>query len=263
MRITMRLTILFPAVLLCGALAATAQDSAVQTLKPMAKNADPAFEVAAIERSDPNDRNSGFHLDGRRIFIENMPMRSLVCFAYSIQRSQIVNAPAWFNEQLWDIRGVPDVEGVPDQRQQRRMVEKVLAERFGLVAHREMREMAVYTLTVAKAGPKMETSKSAPNAPIDQSGDGRGVIRYTNNSMADFAVSLQFTVGKPVLDKTKLSGRYNFTLRWTPDEVATPDPNAPPGLFTALEDELGLKLEAARAPADVVVIDAVTRPTQN
>jgi uncharacterized protein (TIGR03435 family) len=232
----------------------------------MAREADPSFEVAVIKPADPNDRNSGFHLEGHRIAIENMTMTSMICFAYTMQKSQIVNPPSWFNEQLWDIDGVPDTEGKPSWHQYRSMLQKLLTARFGLQMHPDKRELSVYTLTVAKGGPKLEKSKSDPEALPDSTGHGSGTAQYmkfTNDSMADFAQVLQLMGDRPVVDQTNLSGRFDFTLLWTPDAMrATPTDNAPT-LFTAVQEQLGLKLEATHAPTDVLVIDAATRPTQN
>ncbi len=255
------------ALLLAGAVAACAQAPAVQSVKPMAKDADPSFEVAVIKPADPDDRNQGFRLDGHRISIEANSLTNILCFAYSIQKSQIVNAPAWFDDQRWNIDGVPDIEGKPNWNQYRRMLQKLLAARFGVQMHPGKRELSVYLLTVAKGGPKLEKSKSDPDALGDASGHGVGSAQYmkfTNESMSDFAHVLQIMSGdKPVIDQTNLQGRYDFTLLWTPDVIRSTDPNPPPGLFTAVREQLGLKLEPARAPADVLVIDASNRPTQN
>src|SRR5580658_3999426 len=127
--IAMRL-IALQALLVACALPAYAQDKAIEPVKPMARDADPAFEVATIKPADPSDRNQGFSLKGHRISIEANSMTSLICFAYSMQKSQIVNAPAWFDEQLWNIDGVPDAEGTPNWHQYRRMLQKLLATRF-------------------------------------------------------------------------------------------------------------------------------------
>jgi uncharacterized protein (TIGR03435 family) len=195
-----------------------------------------------------------------------MSMTSMICFAYSIQKTQIVNAPRWFDEQLWDIDGVPDAEGAPSWSQYRRMLQKLLAARFSLQMHHDKRELLVYALTIAKGGPKLEKSKSDPDALSDQSGHGIGsqqFMKFTNDSMTDFAQLLQLMGDRPVIDQTNLSGRYDFTLLWTPDQIRAAEPDAAPGLFTAVREQLGLNLEAARIPADVFVIDAATRPTQN
>jgi uncharacterized protein (TIGR03435 family) len=257
---------MFSVVLLGQPIAVSAQENASQPLKPIARDADPGFEVAVIKPADPDDRNQGFRLKGHRISIEANTMTSLICFAYSIQKSQIINAPDWFNDQRWNIDGVPDVEGAPDWRQYRRMLQKLLATRFGLKMHHDKRDLAVYTLTVAKGGPKLEKSKSAPDALNDASGHGIGAqqfMKFTNESMGDFAQAMQLMVDRPVIDQTNLSGKYDFNLLWTPDVIRATDPNTAPGLFTAVQEQLGLKLEAKRAPADVFVIDAAVRPTQN
>ena len=105
-------------------------------------------------------------------------MTTLICFAYSIHKSQIVNAPHWFDEQPWNIDGVPDVEGVPNWNQYRRMLQKLLSTRFGLQMHHDKRELSVYTLTVAKGGPKLEKSKDDPDALSDSS---RATVSARNN----------------------------------------------------------------------------------
>lgn len=264
--IAMRRTILFSALLLAGVLPVCAQDKAAEPLRPMAKDADPSFEVATIRPSDPNDTNYGFHLEGHRVTVESNTMNNILCFAYSIQKSQIVNAPRWFDEQRWDIDGVPDAEGKPSWDQYKHMLQKLLATRFGVQLHHDKRELAVYVLTVAKSGPKLEKTKSEPGALSDSSGHGVGAqqyMKFTNESMPDLAQFFQLVTDKPVVDQTNLAGRYDFTLLWSPDTLRVTATDAAPGLFTAVQEQLGLKLEAARAPADVLVIDAATQPTQN
>jgi len=264
--IGLRKAALFLAILISGLPAACAQDDASAPLKPMARDADPAFEVATIKPSDPDDRSQRFGLKGRRIAIENNTMTTLICFAYSVQKSQIVNAPPWFDTQHWDIDGVPDLEGKPNWHQYRHMLQKLLSERFALQMHHDKRDLSVYTLTVAKGGPKLEKSKSDPDTLPDSSGHGIGsqqFMKFTNDSMADFALTMQLMVDRPVLDQTNLSGRYDFTLLWTPDVFRATEPDPAPALFSAVQEQLGLKLEATHAPADVLVVDAATRPTQN
>jgi uncharacterized protein (TIGR03435 family) len=259
-------TALFFAMLLLNVAAASAQNNPVQPLKPMARSADPAFEVAVIKPADPNDSNQGFRLEGRRILVESVAMTSLICYAYSIQKTQIVNAPQWFDEQRWNIEGTPDTDGAPNWHQYRQMLQKLLSTRFGLVMHHDKRELSVYTLIAAKGGPKLEKSKSDPDALSDQSGHGVGpaqFMKFTNDSMTDFAQTMQLMVDRPVVDQTNLSGRYDFTLLWTPDVMRDTVTDTAPGLFTAVEEQLGLKLTAARTPTNVFVIDAATRPTEN
>ncbi len=264
----LRQTALFCAVLLSGMPFVRAQDKLCSTpLTPMARDADPAFEVAVIKLCGiRNDHSQGFRLNGRRIFIENNTMTSIICFAYSIQKTQIVNAPAWFADQPWDINGVPDTEGAPNWHQYRAMLQKLLSTRFGLVMHRDKRELSVHAITVAKGGPKLEKSARDPEALSDQSGHGVGPAQYmkfTNDSMTEFAEFLQLMGDRPVVDQTNLSGRYDFSLLWTPDVVRDAPTDTAPGLFTAVQEQLGLKLAATRGVIEVLVIDAVTRPTEN
>jgi uncharacterized protein (TIGR03435 family) len=264
--ITRLQAILFLALLISGFPTAIAQDNLPQPLKPMARDADPEFEVATVKPADPDDRNQGFRLKGRVISVESNTLTSIICFAYSIQKSQIINAPKWFDEQTWNIEGVANVDGAPNWHQYRRMLQKLLFTRFGVRLHHDKRELSVYMLTTAKGGPKLEKSKSDPDEPSDQSGHGIGsqqYMKFTNDSMIDFAQFMQLMVDKPVVDQTGLSGRYDFTLLWTPDVLRATEPDPAPALFTAVQEQLGLKLQATRALADVLVIDAATQPTQN
>jgi uncharacterized protein (TIGR03435 family) len=259
-------SIWLPAMLLAGTLSAGAQDNSPQTLKPMARDADPAFEVATIKPADPDDRNQGFGLAGHRISIESMSMTGLICFAFSIQKSQIVDAPKWFDEQRWDINGIPDADGKPNWHQYRRMLQKLLSARFGLKMHPDKRELSVYSLTVVKGGPKLEKTRSDPDALSDSSGHGVGAqqyMKFTGVSMTDFVQTLELMVDKPVIDQTNLTGRFDFTLLWTPDVLRAAEPDTAPGLFTAVQEQLGLKLEATRAQTDVLVIDFAEPPSAN
>jgi uncharacterized protein (TIGR03435 family) len=146
------------------------------------------------------------------------------------------------------------------------MVRKVLAERFGLKVHREQREMPVFVLTVVKGGPKMSVNASGANGRPNERGR-RGVgwqmYTYTNTSMPVFALELLSYVDRPIVDQTCLKGRYDFQLKWLTDENHANDQDVPPGIFTAIQEQLGLKLEPLKAPADVLVIDKVERPGGN
>jgi uncharacterized protein (TIGR03435 family) len=253
---------------------AVAQDRPSQNVqaKPgsparMPADADPSFEVATIKPADPNDPNDGLHLNGRHIGIENQTIDSLLMFAYGIHQKQIVNAPAWTSAEHFDVDGVPDAEGEPSLKQLQVMMKKFLADRFQLRFHHEQRELEVYALCVAKGGPKITASKSDPNALGDENANHHGIIatmKVTNMSMADFVMILEFSMDKPVVDQTGLAGKWDFAWRWATDEshVST-DANAPPGMFTAIQEQLGLKLEAVKGPADVFVIDHVERSSPN
>jgi uncharacterized protein (TIGR03435 family) len=244
------------------------QDAGPQSAKPqtMAKDADPDWEVVSVKAADPDDKYDFFNIKGRHVVIRNETVLSILRTAYGMQKSQFVGLPDWVKTEHYNVDGVPDAVGVPDADQMHALMRKLLAERFGLKAHREQREMDVYALTVAKGGPRMEPSKSAADAMPGNAGgedSGRQTRRYWNVSMADLAPMLQFNVDRPVVDQTGIKGRYDVTMKWTVDQERATEPDAPPGLFTAIQEQIGLKLEPVKAAADVLVVDAVERPGAN
>jgi uncharacterized protein (TIGR03435 family) len=233
----------------------------------MAKDADPDWEVATVKPSDPDGKNSGVHMNGRQVVIQRQTVESMLLFSYGIQKKQLAGAPDWIESDRWDVVGTADVPGKPNLKQLQSMERKLLAERFEFRSHVESREMAVYAVMVAKGGPKLEKSAGDPNGLIaenDNETGGQRVMHMTNSTMGDFALLLKFFVDRPVVDQTGLAGRYDFQLRWTFDESQVPtDGTAAPSLFTALQEQMGLKLEPVKAPADVLVIDKVERPSGN
>jgi uncharacterized protein (TIGR03435 family) len=231
--------------------------------KTMAADAHPVFEVATIKPSDPNAKGTSFRIEGRHIVMSNQPVANLIALAYGLQGKQIVGGPAWLGTDRYNIDGVADVEGEPNLKQMQEMYRKLLAERFGLAAHMEKKEMAVYALTVGKGGVKNLTkSKGDPNGEPDQNGGPRGMT-FANCSMGEFSLMLGFMMDRPVVDETGIAGRWDFALSWTPQDAETTDPSAAPGMFTAIQEQLGLKLEPVKAPADVLVVDKVERPSAN
>jgi uncharacterized protein (TIGR03435 family) len=231
----------------------------------MAQDADPDWEVVTVRPSDPNARNDTFDVRGRHVLVKYQTVEMMLMAGYGVQKNQIVAAPEWVRTERYDADGVPDVDGQPNLRQFQSMMRKLLAERFGLTLHHEQREMPVFALRVAKGGAKIARSNGDPNGlPRDEGGGG--IIRtdqFTNTSMADLALMLLLDVDRPIVDQTGLHGRFDFQLKWSRDEASTVDLNAPPGLFTAMQEQIGLKLEPTRAPADVMVIDKVERPSAN
>lgn len=232
----------------------------------MPKDAEPAFEVATIKPSNPNDKNDGFQLHGRHINIENQTVNKLLLFAYGVHPKQVVDGPAWLESERFDIDGIPDVEGQPSLTQMQGMARKLLADRFKLKFHHEKREMPVYAIVVTNGGPKLTKNTNDPNGLPNQNGSQHGAQKtdkFENTSMTDLAFILQFFLDRPVVDQTRMAGRFDFVLKYTTDESQASDTDAAPGLFTAIQEELGLKLEPVKAPADVLVIDHVERPSAN
>jgi uncharacterized protein (TIGR03435 family) len=244
-------------------------------LPPMAANADPSFEVATVKPSKPDQQGLGFRVRGRRFDTINTSLAALISFAYGVHAKQIVGAPAWVNDERYDINAEPDGEGQPSDKQWKIMLQKLLAERFKLSFHHDKKELSVYVLSVAKTGSKLTKSEGDPNGLPGLFFTGLGKMSNRNATMTDFANVMQSAVlDRPVVDQTGLTGRFDFTLNWTPDDSQfgamggrIPPPadaaNAPPDLYAAIQAQDGLKLEAAKAPADVLVIDHVEKPSAN
>jgi uncharacterized protein (TIGR03435 family) len=246
-----------------------------QRMPPMAADANPTFEVATIKLSRPDEHGPRFWFQQRRFSVIHTSVSNLVKFAYGLQQRQLAGVPDWVTSESYDISAEPDGEGEPSFKQWQSMVKKLMADRFQLKFHYEKRELTVYTLTVAKTGPNMTKSQSDPRAPTGLGFGPPGSFGATNATMADFAGAMgQAVLDRPVVDQTGLTGRFDFRLTWTPNETqfdavggyrppATENPAAPPDLFTAIQEELGLKLASTKAPTDVLVIDHVERPSAN
>ena len=245
-------------------------------LAPMHADAQPIFDIATIKPTAPDTQGKGYFVNGGEVKTLNTSVVDLLTFAFGLQQKQILGGPAWASSDHFDVAGKPDIEGTPSSRQMKSMVEKLLVERFGLKFHYEKRELSVYALTVAKAGNKMLKSQADAGALPSLMFQGLGILAVANGSMRDFSDVMQSAVlDRPVADQTGLAGRFDFTLKWTPDDsqfgglgIKLPPPpadaaNAPPALFTAMPEQLGLRLDATKAPVQVLVIDAVQKPSAN
>jgi uncharacterized protein (TIGR03435 family) len=261
------LQILLLAVALAVVTFVVVRASAQAPVKPMARDAHPSFAVATIKPHDPNfPRRQGWNFIGERVQIQNQTIAGIMMYAYSINPHQLAGLPEWADNAAFDIEGVTDTPGQPNLPQQQEMLQKLLADRFGLRFHREQRPLNVYAIQIAKGGPKL-TPAAHPDAQPTQRGNQQGASlcnKMGSAAMTDFVLVMQYFVeDRPLVDQTGLTGRYDITLCYTPDEVHSTDPNAPPGLFTAVQEQLGLKFEPIKAPVDVFVIDHVDRPSAN
>lgn len=253
------------AVVLCAA-GPVARAQGTNTVM-MAKGADPDWEVATVRPGDPDDKNAGYRSEGRRMIIERRTVKDMLILGYGMHEKQLVGMPGWAESDRWDVEGVLDVPGHPNSKQLESLVRKILVERFGLKTHTETREMGVYAITVAKGGPKLEKNAGDPNGPTsedDHDNGGQRVVQMTNAAMGEFALTMNFEMDRPVMDQTGLTGRYDFKLTWTYDDSKVPaDGTAAPSLFTAVQEQMGLKMEPAKAETDVMVIDKLERPSAN
>lgn len=232
----------------------------------------PEIEAATIKPvKEPNPNNMHDSTAGRRLSMRYTTLRDLMMLGYEVDPRQIVDGPAWVATDEYDIDLVVP-EGVQVNQCEQAVLEELLADRFHLKFHRQQKMMAVYVLEVAKGGPKLKAADA--NSIENSQCEHLGVCSFHKRTLAHFARFMQFVVlDRPVVDKTGIDGEFDFTLRWTPDEsqfngmgfrVPVPDGTAPlPGLFTAIQEQLGLKLEPQKIPAEVLVIDHVERPSEN
>lgn len=246
--------------------------------KPMASDAEPGIDVATIK---PND-SGGASLQvltfrGRSLVTVNSSLADLMMFAYSVQRKQIVGAPDWIDRDRYDIVATPDQEGTPTAEQVRIMIRKLLADRFELTFHHDQREFAAYVLTVAKDRPNLKPGQ--PNGNLHGIGiqpAKTGAMLFANNApipaFTSFLQSLVFD--RPVVDRTGLTGRYDITITFTPDDslfsghspvaIQLEDGVEPaPRFFDAIQQQLGLKLTSEKAMVEVLAVDRVAKPSAN
>jgi uncharacterized protein (TIGR03435 family) len=244
-------------------------------LPPMVADANPSFEVATIKPTKPDEQRKLFVVRGNHFMTVNTSLTDLITMAFGVQQKQIAGQPEWLDKDKWDIEAQPDVPGAPNRQQINTMVKKLLADRFQLKFHEDKKELGAYVLTVAKSGNKMTAGSTDPNQLPGLFFTGLGRLTVQNATMEDFSGLMQSAVlDKPVVDQTGLAGKWNFLLKWTPDESQfggmgikvpppTDNPDAPPPLFTAIQEQIGLKLDAGKAQVKVLVIDKAEKPTAN
>jgi uncharacterized protein (TIGR03435 family) len=213
-----------------------------------------SFEVATVKPVDPGEKDGRFiTMQGTNRFIEkNYTLKLLIAAAYDLNPRTISGGPDWINSGHFDIVAVTPGEVRPSHDEQMSMLRTLLTDRFKLTFHREQKEFSIYALEVAKSGPKLKQSEHPADPPTVGPGvvyPQRIVLPARNATMGDFASLMQRAIlDRPVVDKTGLTGRYDFDLEWAPDESqfggdlppASADAPNPP-LFTAIQQQLGLK----------------------
>ena len=232
----------------------------------MASDIVPAYEVATIKPSRP-DEGKSLVRQGRRFNTTATSIVDLMMFAYGVHFTQIVKAPRWLETDKYDVTLLPAGEGQPNDQQLKEMMRKLLSDRLRLTLLREKRDLAVFRIVTLKTGAKLVDSLNV-DGPAGVGG-GQGTITVKSATIADFAGFLQryfspLVMNQPVIDRTGLSGRYDFTLKFNPYGGNTGGVTDEfPDFFTAIEQQLGLKLETATESVDVLVIDDVQRPSEN
>lgn len=238
--------------------------ASAQGQKSMPQDAKPNFDVVTIKPAPPEEHGQSFDIEGRHILLHRESVLNIIVFAYSIHAKQVVDAPDWVSSVLFNVDGVPDVEGAPNLVQYQYLLQRLLTERFGLRMHKDKRELGYYALRVAPGGIKFAKTTRPPDTLPQQGGHGGSdgqTMTFTNSSMSDFLLlGMQHYADRPLVDETGLTGRYDLALHWTPDQMKPSEGDAAPGLFTALREQTGLELKAAKGPVEVFVIDTVLKP---
>ena len=228
------------------------------------------FAVATIKPSAP-DTVAATQIRGNRFATEGTTFIDVFKYAYSVHPDQVVGGPAWLRTEKFDILADPETEKRPSSDQMKAMVQQLLVERFHLVMHREQKVLSVYALMKTADTPKLTKSASDPNGIPVVGYSPVGELSVGNATMANFASFLQrFVLDRPAVDQTGIAGHFDLVLRWTPDDPrlgrpgnSQPDASAPPGLFTAMKEQLGLKLQPTKAATDVFSIDRAEQPSDN
>jgi uncharacterized protein (TIGR03435 family) len=235
-----------------------------------------SFEVATIKPTDSAAQGRYIKMQGNNRFVEkSYTLQLLIAAAYDLNPRTISGGPAWITSDRYDIEAVTPGDKRPDHDEQMSMLRGLLSERFKLTFHREQREFSIYALEVAKGGPKLKATAASPDDPAIV-GPGvvypqRVVLPGRNASMGNFVSLMQRAIlDRPVVDKTQITGRYDFDLEWAPDETqfggglppATAEATSPP-LFVAIQQQMGLKLEAMRGAVNAMVVDSAERPSAN
>jgi uncharacterized protein (TIGR03435 family) len=248
------------------------------------------FEVASVKPNRSGDPRHFFSFqDPSRLTATNVSTKMIIEFAYNLKDPQLSGGPSWINSDRYDIEAKLEDSVVEEQRkltlsqredQDRSMVRLLLADRFKLKVSQTTKLLPVYALVVAQHGPKLAQSISAPTSGAAHTSapkiglTGLGRIEMNGVPVSALADVLELVVSRKVIDETRLKGNYDAVLHWTPDErptmFGTGEPaNAPRAdspeisIFTAIQQQLGLKLEARKGPVEIVVIDQVDRASMN
>lgn len=234
-----------------------------------------AFEVATIKPVASDAKASRYiTMQGVNRFVEkDYTLKGLIAAAYNLNPHVISGGPDWLDSDHYDIAALTPGDLRPTRDEQMAMLRELLKDRFQLAFRREPREFSIYVLEVAKGGPKLKDSAKPNDAPALVSMVYPQSIKLParNATMPDFASMLQRAIlDRPVVDKTGLTGKYDFDLEWTPDEsqfngeVASASGDAPEApLFTAIQQQLGLKLQPTKGPVDALIVDNAARPSAN
>ncbi len=242
------------------------------------------FEVTSVRPNDSGETERYVRPAPGRLSIRNMTLKGLVTVAYGIREFQLAGGPGWIDSETYDIEATADSRATPQQLIGA-MLELVLKERFKLSVHREARQLPVYVMTVAKTGLNLQRSPAVTCLPFDPAnpplpgdpgrnpkemcgsiGLGLTVLNAKQATMSALAMAFSQLLGRTVVDRTGLTGEFDGRLIFAPTGFVpngvSIDP-ALPNIFTAVQEQFGLKLESGNGPVEIVFIDQVEKPTEN
>jgi uncharacterized protein (TIGR03435 family) len=230
-----------------------------------------SFEVASIHaRADGTGeiwtlKPFRFEFSGPRLTIENFRLSDLITYAYDIKDYELLGEPHWADIDRYNVSAKAEGDAALTRDLAKPMMQALLADRFQLKIHRETKEMQVYALVVSKNGPKFKESAPDAESLLTLGSRGKGfVMTVTKGSMAQLIgqFSKRNSVDRPVIDKTGLTGAYDYKVEWGDYAAANADPDVV-SIFTAIQDQLGLKLEKTTAAIEVLIVDFAAKPSEN
>jgi uncharacterized protein (TIGR03435 family) len=238
---------------------------AVIAPRPVAAQPEPRatplhFDVASIKPNQTGSESRRATTAPGGIFTAtNVSLKLLISRAYGVPEAQIEGGAGWIDTEKYDVTAKADTPLEMTREEARPCLQALLAERFHLAVHRQTKQGSVYSLVVARNGAKLRPHEGPGGSGIAASSDaGKVAITGKNTTMARLAEYLSGQAGRPVLDHTGLKGTYDFVVEW-----AAADDSSGPSVFTALQEQLGLRVEAAKGPIDTIVVDHAERPSAN
>jgi uncharacterized protein (TIGR03435 family) len=217
------------------------------------------FEAVSIKPDRSDTGNSGENTARGRFTVTNDSLKKLVELAFGVKEFQIAGDPGWIGTERYDIIATTGTGRDLGDTELRPLLQAMLSDRFALKFHRETKQLTVYSLVVAKGGPKLKTHTGAAGSSTTTSSASMSATKATTAMLASHLSTL---LGRTVIDNTRLSGEFDYHLEWAPDKAGTEAPSGP-SIFTALQEQLGLKLNSAKGPVETIVIDSAEKPSEN
>ena len=230
----------------------------------------PAYEISTVKLNNSGEHSGKFSYSPAGLIVENLSLQTLIEQAYEVEKEQVIGAPDWAKSERYDIEAKVDPSETEALRsltpaQRNRMMKPLLEDRFQLKTHFETRDLPVYVLAISKTGSKLKKTPAPGTGEEKHNFNmGRDTLTAEGISVDQLAHLLSTALGRPVANKTALAGNYDINMKWEVEDIVS-GPSASPGpsIFTAIQQQLGLKLNPGKAPIQVLVIDHIERPSEN